>query len=199
MPVRLWCLAFLIPAGVGFSAAQQPDVRTTVQLVLIPTSVTDSQAQPVEGLEAADFEVFVDGRAIPHHLEPVGQPIALAVAISTDFVSGPALEKVIKAAPMIQPLLAGERGSASVFRFADEVEQVQPFTSNYDEIVRAFDRLRPSGDSVKMLDAVKQAAEMLEKRSAKARRLLLLIGHSRDQGSQAELGDVLQRLQRDNI
>ncbi len=178
---------------------QRPDVRTTVQLVLIPTSVTNSQGEPVEGLEVTDFEVFADGRLVSHELEPVGQPIALAVAISTDFVSGPALEKVIQAAPMIQPLLAGERGKAAVFRFADEVEQVQPLTANYDEIVRAFDKLRPKGDSVKMLDAVKQAAEMLEKRSPKTRRLLLLIGHSRDQGSQAELGDILQRLQRDNI
>lgn len=178
---------------------QRPDVRTTVQLVLIPTSVTDVSGNPVEGLEAGDFQVLADGKVIPHELEAVGQPLALAVAVSIDEVSGPALAKVIKAAPMVQPLLAGERGMAAVFSYSDTAQMVQPLTGNYEEVVEAFSKLRPKGTHVAMLDAVLAATETLEQRSVKSRRVLLLIGHSRDQGSTARVEDVLTRLQRANI
>jgi hypothetical protein len=38
--------------------AQEPVIRTTVPLILVPTTVTDTRGKTVDGLSELDFDVF---------------------------------------------------------------------------------------------------------------------------------------------
>jgi VWFA-related protein len=63
-------VAFLIGLGLAASAAivatqQNPAFRAGTDLLMIDVSVLDKARQPVAGLNARDFTVFVDGKQLP--------------------------------------------------------------------------------------------------------------------------------------
>lgn len=189
--------AFAFFAASVLRAQERADIRTTVQLVVIPTSVKDDHNKPIDGLQESDFTVEVDGKIVPHHFEVEVQPISIAVAVETSANSGPALAKIVKAAPMIQPLISGERGEAALIQFGGDVTVVQQFDSGLN--TELFRDMRARGYRTPIIDAVNQAAELLEARPKKRRRVILLISQTRDQGSAAKIDDVVARVQKDNI
>lgn len=187
------CALFAVAA----KPQQRADIRTTVRLVVIPTSVKDREGHPVDGLEERDFEVKVDGRIIPHKFEADRQQISLVMAVETSANSGPALAKIVKAAPMIEPLISGERGEVALVSFGGNIQVKQQFDSGLN--VRLFRDFRPRGHEARIIDAVDKAAELLESRPGKRRRVIVTIGETRDTGSTEKLDTVLARVQRANI
>src|SRR5258708_3961807 len=109
--------------------AQDPVIRTTVPLILVPTSVTDRQGKTIDGLEAPDFEMFDNGKPVRHNLEVTRQPIALVVAVQTSAISGPALAKVQKIGSMFEPLVAGDRGIAAILTYSSKITTWRAFNS----------------------------------------------------------------------
>src|SRR5262249_13645752 len=63
--------------------AQQPDLRTQSNAVLVPALVKDKSGEIVYGLKAEDFIIEDDGVEQPIHMdeEPDASPISLVVAI----------------------------------------------------------------------------------------------------------------------
>jgi len=194
-------MRFGVLAGVMCLPAQDTVIRTTVPLILVPATVTDRHGKTIEGLTESDFEVLDNGKPVKHSLEVTNQPIALVVAVQTSAISGPALAKVQKIGAMFEPLVVGEGGVAAIVTYSDQITVWQDFTHSADDFTQRMRKIEPDGDSrteAKMNDAVLEAVKILASRS-KFRRVLVVIGESRDRGSQTKLEEVITKAQAANV
>lgn len=192
---------FLLLAGALCLYAQDTVIRTTVPLILVPVTVTDRHGKTIEGLTESDFEVLDNGKPVKHNLEITNQPIALVVAVQTSAIAGPALAKVQKIGSMFEPLVVGEGGVAAIVTYSDQIKVWQDFTHSTDAFTRRIRKIEPDGDSrtdARMNDAVIDAVKMLADRP-KFRRVLVVIGESRDRGSTATLQDAVTQAQAANV
>jgi VWFA-related protein len=178
-------------------AAQEPRFDVRSRLVLVPVTITDTKGRAVDGLEAADFQVFDNGRpqkALVDTVDTGVAPIALVIAVQSSGISAAVLEKTRKIGAMIQPLITGEHGCAGLVSFDQRVAWLAECTNDADALQRAFHELRPvlgpgEDKEARMLDAVQSAVERLAQRP-NTRRVLLLISESRDRGSESALEAV---------
>jgi len=178
---------------------QQTTIRTTVPLVVLPASVTDTNGHFVYGLRASDFLVLDNGEPRPVRVDDPDAavaPLALLVLIQTSDLSRSALLKIKKVGSMIPEAVAGANGEAAIVTFSDEVKIVQDFTNNADSISDTFHDLKVA-DSGKgrMIDAAGKALDMLAERPKAARSAIVIIGESKDRGSSGKLNDLLSRIQ----
>ena len=188
-------------AGAICLSAQDTVIQTTVPLILVPVTVTDRHGKPIEGLTESDFQVLDNGKPVKHSLEITNQPIALVVAVQTSAISGPALAKVQKIGAMFEPLVVGEGGVAAIITYSDQIKVWQEFTHSADDFVQRMRKIQPDGDSrtdARMNDAVLEAVKMFADRP-KFRRVLVVIGESRDRGSQAKLEEAVTKAQAANV
>jgi VWFA-related protein len=86
-----------------------------------------------------------------------------------------------------------------VLTYDDEVKVALPFTKDAKALKPAFLGLPASGGNARMVDAVEQGVQLLEERGAVGRRVLIVLGESRDRGSKEKLEDVVTLAQRDNV
>ena len=188
-------------AGAIFICAQDTVIRTTVPLILVPVTVTDRQGKTIDGLTESDFEVLDNGQPIKHSLEVTIQPIALVVAVQTSAIAGPALAKVQKIGAMFEPLVVGERGVAAIVTYSDRIQVWQDFTGSTNKFTERKRQIEPDGSSrtvARMNDAVMEAVKILADRT-KFRRVLVVIGESRDRGSQSKLQEAVTNAQAANV
>lgn len=192
-------LFLVLVAGSG-SAQQTPTIKTTVPLVVVPVSVTDAKGHFVPGLDESQFVLLDDGRPRPVRVdEPdaVSAPFNLVVLIQTSDISQSALLKIRKVGTMIQDAVVGANGAAAVITFSDEVKVVQDFTSDADELAHTFRDLAPKETRAgKLVDAIDQGMSLLETRPSGSRSAMLIIGESKDRGSETKLQDVMPPIQK---
>src|ERR1700730_8660857 len=122
-------------------AAQQPQFDVRSRLVLVPVTVTDPKGRSVDGLEAADFLVFDNGRPQKAAVDTIDTgvaPIALVMAVQSSGISAAILEEVQQIGGMIQPLISGERGCAGLVSFDQRVAWLQECTKDAAVFQRAF-------------------------------------------------------------
>jgi VWFA-related protein len=178
----------------------QPRFQATSPLVLVPVSVTDKKGVPIDGLHVEDFVLSDEGVRQTVRMDTADTwvaPVSVVVAVQSSSISSAALAKINKVGGMIQPLIAGDRGTAAVLAFDDEIRVLQEFTSNSTKISAAFRGLhgRP-GTSARMLDAVMQAVEMFDARPRNHRRVMILLSEAHDRGSATKLADAIEKVQR---
>ena len=83
--------------------------------------------------------------------------------------------------------------------YDDQLSVFQQFTSNAGRLATAFKRIPPSGDQARMIDAAAEGIRMLAARPANRRRVLLLIGETRDRASKTKLQDAVTLAQQENV
>ena len=203
---RLLALALTCAVLLAQDSAPNHDatIRTNVHLVLAPVTVTDAKGKFVDGLKAEDFVLYDDG--VPQRQlqvdssDTVLAPVALVVAIQANGISQPALAKIHKIGGMVQPLISGEKGEAAVISYDEEVHVLQEFTHDSSKISGAFESVK--AETIKrgaMFDAVLQGVKILETAPETYRRLMLIVGESRDRGSKAKLDQAIEAAQRASI
>ena len=176
-----------------------PDIRTTVRLVVAPTTVTDRKGRYIDGLTSGDFRVLDRGRPQSILSDISYQPISLVIALAANEAASAVLDKVGKTGSTIEPLVTGIRGEVAVMSYADRVRTVEPFSGDFDRVRRALRSVRANGTNARMVDAAADAIHLLEMRPPNRRRVLVLIGEAKDRGSETRLEDVLTRAQRANV
>lgn len=169
---------------------------------MTPATVTDKKKSPIEDLTSADFEVLDDGVPQNHSLHALYTevaPIALAIAIQSSGISDSALGRIRKVGSMIQPMVTGPHGFATIASFDQQTRWIQPWTRDPDAISNAFHSVRTSGHKQAcLLDTAHDAIRELS-RHQRARRILLLISESRDRSSETDLGTVILAAQTENV
>ncbi len=179
--------------------AQEMTLKTTVPLVIAPTTVTGAGGRHVRGLTALDLVLSDNGVPQRIQVEELNEAVSLAIAVQTSASAAKVLEKVWKTASLYEPLVAGERGEAALIGFSSQVSLAQDFTSDLGQVTKALRALRPRGEGANTLDAVMLALDLLERRPAARRRVLFVIAEKRDRGSGVTLEEAVSHAQRANV
>jgi len=199
--VRLY--AALFPILLLAQQPTAPPITTSVPLVLVPVTVTDAKGNFIDGLTSDDFVLSDEGVAQKIQLDTsdtVVAPVAIVVLIQSSGISTPALAKIRKVGSMIEPLLAGERGQAAVITYDEEIRVVQDFTSDGGKIKSVFQGIIPRTiKSATLFDAIVRGVRMLDSRSEHFRRVMVILGESRDRGSKYKLDPAIEAAQRENV
>jgi VWFA-related protein len=200
-----FALIFLLGAtAVPRIEAQEPQqpgqpIKTTVNLVMAPVTVTNRHGEYVNGLQAQDFRLTDNGKEQNIHVDVTFVPISMVIAVqANDHVEG-ILPKINKIGSLIQPLVIGEQGEAAVMAFDHRFQVLQDFTSDSTKIETAIKKIKPGSGSSRMIDAVIESVRMLRSRPGNRRRILLLISETRDKGSEGKVRDALMDIQMNNV
>jgi VWFA-related protein len=173
--------------------------KSTVPLVVAPTTVTDSKGHYVDGLTPQDLILYDNNVPQRIQMDWTTYPIDLVVVVQSSSNSGAVIDKLGGTGILFTELLAADRGETAVISFSDEVKVHQEFTSNPDSVIHALRMLRKEGDYAHMLDGLRQALLMLERRPPGRRPIVLMIAERRDRSSKAKLAEVMERVQRLNV
>ncbi len=172
--------------------------RTTVPLVLAPTTVTDSKGRFVDGLTPADLVLYDNNVPQKIQMDWSIYPIDLVVAVQTSDNSGAVIDKLGGSGILLSQLLAADAGETAVISFSDEAKVHQDFTDDPNLINHALRMLRKEGSNAHTLDALRLATALLESRPPGRRKIIFMIAEKRDRGSQSKLPDVMERIQKLN-
>src|SRR5580693_4896815 len=149
--------------------------KSTVPLVVAPTTITDAKGHFVDGLKPEDLILYDNNVPQKIQMDWMAYPIDLVVAVQTSANSGAVIDKLGGSGILFTQLLAADAGETAVISFSDEVKVHQEFTSNPDSVIHSLRMLRKEGDAAHMLDAMHQALWMLEHRPPGRRRIILMI------------------------
>jgi len=172
--------------------------KSTVPLVVAPTTVTDSKGRYVDGLTSEDLILYDNSVRQSIQMDWMAYPIDLVVAVQASSNSGTVIDKLGGSGILFAQLLAADAGETAVISFSDEVKVHQDFTRNPDSVIHAMRMLRKEGGDAHMLDALRQALLMLERRPPGRRPIILMIAEKRDRSRTAKLDEVMERVQRLN-
>jgi VWFA-related protein len=172
--------------------------RTTVPLVVAPTTITDSKGHYVAGLSSDDLILYDNNVPQPIQMDWTMYPIDLVVAVQTSSNSGAVIDKLGGSGVLFTDLLAAYEGETALISFSDAVKVHQDFTADSGPVMHALRMLRQEGSGAHMLDALRQAIGMLERRPPGRRRIIFMIAEKRDRASKAALSEVMERVQRQN-
>lgn len=195
---------FGVTCGLAVALSAQDDaLKVRTHLVLVPATVTDKKGLLIDGLSAGDFVVTDDGVRQKFQMDTsdtVLAPVSLMVLIQSSGISAPALERIRYVGAMVQPLLIGVRGQAAVISYDDDVRKFQDFTSDSFKIRAAFESISPHYiKEAKLIDAAIAGMEMLATRPENYRRIMLVLGESRDRGSRHKLAEAIEMAQRAGV
>lgn len=172
--------------------------KSTVPLVVAPTTVKDTRGHYIDGLTTADLSLSDDNVPQSIQMDWMVYPISLVVVVQASANSGAILDKLGGSGILFTQLLAGDAGETAVVSFSDRIQVDQDFTDSPDAVIHALRMLRKEGENAHILDAIGQALAMLERRPAGRRRIILMIAERRDRGSRTALADIVERTQKLN-
>ncbi len=100
---------------------------------------------------------------------------------------------------LLSQLLAGDAGETALVSFSGEVWIIQDFTADSDKLTRSLRDLRAQGNGVVTLESLMQALRMLGHRKAGERKVILMIGESRDRSGKIGISSVVLEAQPQNV
>lgn len=175
-----------------------PVIRTTVNVVLVPTSVTDKKGRTVNGLRPQDFELYDNDKLQEVNRDVAFLPLSLVICIQRSGNVDIMLPKIRKIGNLLHDNLVGQEGEAAIVSFDHRIELLQEFTSDADLINAAVEKLKPGGQNNRLNDAVQFASRMLRNKRDR-RKVILLISETMDRSSETKVKEVATELQLFNI
>lgn len=182
-----------------FEESLVPDFSTQTLNVLVPVTVTDREGNFVNGLEPYEFQLLDNGVAQRISEDVAARPISLVVAVQTSSTTREILPTVQKVAPLFDSLVIGQTGEMALIGFDHRIQKHMNFTSDPDEIRNGFAKLKTGSTQGHLDDAAMEGILMLRNRPADRKRILLLIGETRDTGSRMTPRDVLTEAEFNDI
>ena len=173
--------------------------RVTTERVVAPVSVFDRNNATVNGIEPFQFHLFDNNKEQNIQVDISYQPISVVICIQANEHVENMLPQIRRIGNLVTPLVIGDQGAAAIISFGSNVKTLQQFTSNPDLITKAVRDIQPGGYSNRMIDAVVEGARMLDKQPVNRRRIMLVIGETRDLASESRAREALIDLQLSNI
>ncbi len=170
-----------VPSGQGDPTV----IRSTTNVVLVPTLVEKDHGQVVYGLKQGDF--VLEDNGVPQKLnveeEMDSAPVALVVAVEQGRMSGLEFDKVAKLGPLLDLFLGDGRSEAALVGFDSKPQLVRDFTKNEADLTEDLRHFEPGDGGAAILDTVGYAVDLLQSQPKEYRRVLLLLSEQRDHGS----------------
>jgi VWFA-related protein len=187
-------------------APPQAPVKVQVTLVNTPVVVRNNKGEMIHNLDVKDFRVTDNGvlQTITHF--DIGtEPVSMVVLIENSSRVESLLPEIRKTGILFTQTVLGPRGEAAVVTFNTQVDKLQDFTSNADQIESTIAQIPAGINGAKLYDAMATAVEMLSSRpqstadQVPTRRILMIVAEAVDVGSATRLGEILQKAQRASV
>ncbi|MBC8030566.1 MAG: VWA domain-containing protein [Pyrinomonadaceae bacterium] len=173
------------PREVFPRSGEEPDevLKIDTDLVSLDVLAHNAEGRPIRNLRKEDFKIYLDGVEQPLAFFQVerrsGERRPLAIVFALDIsgsMSAVEMARLRSALNAFAARLAGHRALYAVMAFGMNVKTVQKFTSETDNLDRAFERIarEPAGLSTHTYDAVDDAIRLLVREAPRTldRRLL---------------------------
>ncbi len=122
-------------------SAQAPKIRTQVNEVTTPVTVTDKKGNFIFGIPRKDFHVFDNG--VEQHIDRWGlesQQLDIALVIESSAHVSMMAPTIRKSGIIVTQMLMALSGEAAVISYGDTVDIRQPFTRDHGAIERSIAR-----------------------------------------------------------
>lgn len=184
-------------------AEQPPEgtqpIRVSVENVVAPVLVLDRSGGFVSGLRPDEFRLFDNNKEQNIQVDETFTPISLVILVQANARVEKILPQVTKIGNLIKPLITGDQGEAAVIAFDSRVRTMQDFTSDSDKITAAIKKLNYGSNPSHLIDAADEGVRMLRTRPKDRRRIMLVIGETRDFGSEGRGRETAINLQVNNV
>ncbi len=161
--------------------ARAPRIRTNVDLVLVPVSVTDGMQRLVTGLDQENFQVFEGKKSLPiRHFSSEDAPISVGILVDA---SGSMKNKMDRVQEAVNQFCEASNPGDEFFMitFSDEPHLASDFTSVPEDLQRELLFEHPKGQT-SLLDAIYMGIGKM--RHAKyAKKALLIVSDGGDNHS----------------
>ncbi len=158
------------------AVAQDDVIRVNTELITFEAAVSNEKGEPVRGLTADDFRIFVDGIERPiDFFQPVvdkNKNRPLAVVFALDVSGSMTKDEIRKLSDSVQDFagkLPDRNSYFAVIAFAMDVKKLQSFTNDPNKLRKSLEKLnrRQDGLSTHAYDAVDDAIRMMARHSPK--------------------------------
>jgi VWFA-related protein len=164
------------------------NIRSDVNLVLIPVTVTDPLNRFVTGLEKEYFKVFEDKKQqVITQFSSEDAPVSVGVLFDCSGSMGSKLRNSREAVAQFFKT-ANPEDEAFLVQFHDTAELVQPFTTNIEEIQSHLTFTQSKGTTA-LLDAIYLGIHEMKK-ARNSRKALLIISDGGDNNSRYTEGEI---------
>jgi VWFA-related protein len=196
----------LAAASVATMTAQQTRgddqsfrLRSTVELVNVTATVTDSSGRFVSGLRREDFRVFEDGvEQEVTHFSSDRVPVSLGIALDTsNSMNG---EKIVSARGALNRFLfdlLDPTDEVFLYRFSDFPQLVESWTTDRDRLRSELGRLQPRGGTA-MYDAIAEAVPLAQTGQHR-KKALVIISDGNDTNSRTDAHEVKQLIRQTEV
>jgi len=174
-------------------------IRVSVENVVAPVRVLDRSGNSVSGLRPDEFRLFDNNKEQNIQVDETFTPISLMILVQANARVEKILPQVTRIGNLIKPLIVGDQGEAGVIAFDSRVRVMQDFTSDSDKITAAVKKLSYGSTPSHLIDAVDEGVRMLRTRPKDRRRIMLVIGETRDFGSEGRGRETAINLQVNNV
>lgn len=198
---RVLLVACIVAADCGGALAQGYTLKAQSNIVLVPATVQMKHGEMLYGLKPEQFVVEDNGVAQPIHLDEDTDALGLSLVVVVQCSRAAVMEyaKLNGLGTMIEAITGGAPREVAVVSYGAQPEVLGDFSSSTDALGTALTQLEPCDDSkAAALDAVAYATKMLESRQNHYRHAILLIGETRDHGSEIKPAQVIAELGRTN-
>jgi VWFA-related protein len=181
---------------------QEPQIFTFhagVTEVITPVTVIGEKGDYVLDLEPNDFALFDNDVRQQIRVQSSEIPISLVVLVGNSAKIAPFLPEVTKTGVLFTSLLLGQQGEAAVITFDHRIQLAQDFTSNSDQLEKAFKGIKEGSDGACLSDALVRALSMLARRAEERRKVIVVIAEDRNTGSEMPMGYALREAQLGNV
>jgi Ca-activated chloride channel family protein len=199
--------AGLVVAGAGARAQQSSQTtptpgfqfRTSVDLINVTATVTDSQGRFVPDLRMEDFEVYEDGK-----LQKISQfdservPVSLGIVLdSSGSMDGEKMTNARDAVRRFLDELLGPQDEVFLMRFDSRVSVLSDWTENRAAVSRMVGSIRPTGGTA-LYDAMSDAVP-LGQQGSRRKKALVLISDGNDSDSSTDVNTVQRQIRESEL
>ena len=181
------------------SPAELPGFNITVQNVQALVTVFDRQGAYVNNIRQEQFHLFDNDQEQNISVDMSYTPISLVLLIQANSHVEKMLPEVNKIGSLINAQVIGEQGETAVIAYDARVRMLQDFTTDQSKVTDAVKKIHPGSESNRMIDAVMDGTRLLRSRPSTRRRIMMLIGETRDLGSEGKAREALIGLSTANI
>ena len=181
------------PAEQGFS------FRSSVELVSVNATVTDSNGHFVPGLRAEDFTIFEDGEhQTITQFESERVPVSLGIVLDTSgSMAGEKMDAARAALRRFVYDLLSPGDEMFLYRFDSQPILVEGWTEDRARLMRGLGSVRPGGGTA-LYDAVADAVPLAGEGSRR-KKALVVISDGNDTNSELEVDELQQMIRESEV
>jgi Ca-activated chloride channel family protein len=173
--------------------------RSAVELINVTATVTDAAGRFVPGLQQSDFRVSDDGQLQTlTHFSAERVPVSLGILLDTSgSMAGEKIDAARAALNRFLTLLTDPADEVFLYRFDNQPELVQDWTTDKRLVSASLGRLEPRGATA-LYDTVADAID-LSARARNRKKALVIISDGNDTSSRTDVVALKQMIRESEV